>query len=135
MPHRSFGTVRAGVEREPITFDFGTYGEETFTLVPDPTLGDTFDLHDAPEPNPTNELESVRILARFIRRMLSVDDRKRFDAALYRIPASQSYLIMECGEWIMAQLVPFPAPPPRISSGGRRSTGTTSKAKPAGKRP
>ena len=50
--HQSFGTVRAGIEREPITFDFGIWGNEQFTVVPEPSLGDTIELYDAPEPTP-----------------------------------------------------------------------------------
>lgn len=134
MPHQSFGAVRQGVEREPITFDFGLYGEETFTVVPDPSLGDTFDLHDAPEPTPDNMLTSARIVARFIRRMLAPDDRQRFDLALYRIPASECHIIIDCAQWIALQISPFESPPAGSSSGGRRTTGTSSKRSAAGKR-
>lgn len=134
MPHQSFGAVRQGAQREPITFDFGLFGEETFTVVPDPSLGDTFDLHDAPEPDPKNPLEAVRVLGRFIRRMLPPEDRPRFDAALYRIPSSHSHLIIDCAQWITRQTVPFASAPAESFSGGRRSTGTTSKRDTAGKR-
>lgn len=133
MPlHRSFGTVRAGVEREPITFDFGLYGEESFTVIPEPTLGDTFDLADAPEPNPTNMLDASRAMARFIRRLLAPEDRQRFDLALYRIPASQAHVIVEAGTWIAEQVSGFPTMPPASSSGGRRTGGTTSRKRPVG---
>lgn len=130
MPHASFGAVRAGVEREPITFDFGLYGEHTFTVVPDPSLGDLFELHDAPEPTPANELETVRVLARFIRRMLIPEDRARFDEALYRMPSTAAAVVVEAAEFITSHVAPFPLPPPPSSSGARRRRGTSSK-KPA----
>lgn len=133
MPHKSFGAVRQGVERAPITFDFGIYGEETFTVNPDPSIGDTFDLHDAPEPNATNELESVRVLARFIRRLLKPEDKKRFDEALYRIPSTEAaVIIMGCAEYIVQHIVPFALPPAESSSAGRPPTGSDSKILPDG---
>jgi hypothetical protein len=133
MPHQSFGTVRTGVEREPITFDFGLYGEETFTVVPTPSFGDTFDLHDAPEPtNPASELELVRVLTRFVRRLLAPEDRARFDAALYRIPTDRPDIIIECAAWITPQVSTFPTVPPTTSSGGRPRSGTHSRPKRAG---
>ena len=132
MPHRSFGAVRAGVEREPITFDFGLYDEETFTVVPDPSLGDTFDLADAPEPTPDNLLDTARVLARFIRRMLDPADRPRFDAALYRIPAPQMHVVVDCAAYIAEHVTTFPTEPPANSSRGRRTAGTSSKAKRGG---
>lgn len=132
MPHQSFGTVRAGVEREPITFDLGLYGEERFTVVPEPSLGDTFELADAPEPSTSNMVDSARVLARFIRRMIAEEDRARFDAALYRIPASQAHIIVETAAWIAKQVTGFPTTPPASSSGGRRTGGTTSRKRPGG---
>lgn len=132
MAHRSFGTVRATEAREPITFDFGVFGEETFTVVPTPSLGDTLDLYDAPEPTPANELESVAILVRFLTRMLDPVDRPRFKAALTRIPADHAHVVIECAEWVASQVAPFPAAPSPSSSGGRRNTGTSSKKRPGG---
>lgn len=132
MAHRSFGAVRRATQREAITFDFGLYGEETFTVIPDPSLGDCIELHDAPEPTPTNMLESARLLARFIRRMLSPDDRARFDAALFRIPSSELSIVVECASWIAEQVSGFPTRPPGVSSSGRHRTGTSSKPRPAG---
>lgn len=130
--HQSFGTVRAGIEREPITFDFGIWGNEQFTVVPEPSLGDTIELYDAPEPTPENMIESARLLARFIRRLLAPEDRDRFDAALYRIPASQSHVIVEAAMWIAERVSGFPTVPPASSPGGRRTAGTTSRKRPAG---
>lgn len=130
--HRSFGSVRAAVTREPITFDFGLYGEETFTVVPDPTLGDTFDLYDAPEPVSKNDLEAARTLARFVRRMLTLEDRARFDLALHRIPSSECHIIIDCATWIAEQVTGFPTEPPANSSRGRQPNGSASKARRAG---
>lgn len=135
MAHRTFGAVRAGVEREPITFDFGLYGEDTFTVVPEPSLGDTLDLYDAPEPTPENMVESARILANFIRRMLVPDDRDRFNAALKAIPASQAHVVVEAATWIAEQVSGFPTVPPASSSGGRPTAGTNSRKRPGGTGP
>lgn len=132
MPHQSFGAVRAAAEREPTTFDFGLYGEETFTVVPEPSLGDTFDLHDAPEPTPTTIVAAARAVARFIRRMLVESDRARFDQALYRIPSSEAHVIIEAGEYITRAVLGFPSEPAATSSDGRQATGRTSSAKRAG---
>lgn len=132
MPHRSFGTVRVGVEREPISFDFGLFGEERFNVVPEPSLGDVFDLYDAPEVDPGNPLEAARTLARFIRRLLPLEDRPRFDEALKRIPSSQAMVIVETATWIVEQMTGFPTMPPASSSGGRPTTGTNSRKRPAG---
>lgn len=135
VTHRTFDAVRTAVQREPITFDFGIYGEETFTVVPDPSLGDCFELHDAPEPTPANTLESAKMLARFIRRMLDPDDRPRFDAALFRIPSTEMHVVIDCAEWIAEQVSGFPTRPPAASSAGRQRTGKPSRPKSAGRQP
>lgn len=132
MTHRSFGTVRLTAERDPITFDFGIYGEETFTVIPEPMLGDTLDLLDAPEPTPTDELEAVRAITRFIRRLLAPEDRPRFSAALGRIPAAEAHIILELGTWITEQVTGFPTTPPAPSSRGRQHPGQRSKRTSAG---
>lgn len=133
MPHQSFGTVRAGVEREPITFDFGLFGEETFTVVPDPSLGDVLDLLDAPEPTPTNETQTLAVLTRFIRRLLPVEDRPRFNQALYRIPITEApAIVIDCAAWIATQVTGFPTVPPTTFSRGRPPSGASSKPKRAG---
>lgn len=132
MPHQSFGTVRTGVERDPITFDFGVFGEETFTVIPTPMLGDTLDLLEAPEPTPDNELESVAILVRFIRRLLAPEDLPRFNQALYRIPVTEAHIIIQAAAYISEQVTTFPTVPPTTSSRGRQPTGTSSKRKPGG---
>lgn len=134
MPHQTFGAVRLTASREPITFDFGVYGEETFTIIPEPSLGDCFELYDTPDPTPENELEAVRAIARFIERMLEPNDRQRFREALKRIPVSESHVVIKCGEWITEQVTGFPMNPPEDSSSGRVNTGSRSKSKSGGTR-
>lgn len=131
MAHRSFGTKVLGTARDPITFDFGLYSEERFTIVPTPSLGDTLDLYEAPEPTPENELETVRVLVRFIRRMLDPADVERFNTALRRIPADQAHVIIDAAAWIAKQVSHgFPTEPAPTSSSGRQARGRSSKQKP-----
>jgi len=133
VTHRTFGAVRLSAQREPVTFDFGIYGEERFTVLPEPTLGDCFDLADAPDPTPTNEMEVARACARFIRRMIDPADHARFDTALHRIPASEAHIIYEAAAWIAEQVTAFPTSPPGSSSAGREHTGKPSKPRSAGR--
>lgn len=126
MAHRSFGAARAGATREPITFDFGLFGEEQFTVVPTPSLGDTLDLYEAPEPTPENELETVRLLVRFIRRLLKPEDVDRFNAALRRLPADEAHVVLDLAAWIAEQVTGFPTVPASTSSSGQQAAGETS---------
>lgn len=126
MPHQSFGAVRTQAEREPVTFDFGMYDEHRFTVIPEPSLGDTFDLYDAPEPTPETMLDAARVCARFIRRMIVAEDRARFDEALVRIPASHAHLIVDACRYISEQVIGRPTEPLLSSSDGQRDTGTNS---------
>jgi len=132
--HKDFDAARRAYapDRDPVTF---TLGGELFTVLPDPTLGDTFELYDAPEPTPENEQESVRILTRFIRRMIPEEERPRFDLALYRIPSTHGFVIIECATYIAEQVVQRPTEPPRTSSSGRRPTGKKSTKRVAGLSP
>jgi hypothetical protein len=131
MAHRSFGAVRLSPGREPISFDFGLYGEERFVVVPEPTLGDCFDLADAPDPTPTNALEAARACSKFIERMLDPADLPRFRAVLHRIPSTEAHVIVEAATFIAEAVTGFPTVPPASSSGGRRATGKSSKSRPA----
>lgn len=133
MAHRTFGAVRRAAVREPLTFDFGVYGEETFTIIPEPSLGDCIALYDTPDPTPENELEAVRACAKFIERMLDPNDRQRFKAALMRIPASESHIVVDCAAWITEHVSTFPIVPPEDSSSGRLNTGKTSSQKQDGR--
>lgn len=134
MPHRSFGAAAIASAREPITFDFGIYGEHRFTVVPEPSLGDTFDVMDTPDPDPSNVAQVVRSLTRFITRMLPPEDRPRFADALLRIPAERSDIIIDCATYIVEQVTTFPTVPPASSSAGRQRTGPRSKTPRATKR-
>lgn len=137
--HKDFDATRRayGVSRNEISF---TLGGETFITLPDPTLGDTFDIYDAPpveldtfNPEGKNEIVFIKILSQFIRRMLPEEDRPRFDKALYRIPASHSVIILECAMYIVENITALevtpddPTQPPIISSDGRARTGSSSK--------
>lgn len=127
MPRRSFGAARRTAAAEPIVFTLGPFLEE-FTVVPEPSLGDTLEVYAAPEPGPTNMIESAALLAKFIRRMLVPEDRDRFDRTLYRMtPANEAAVdIVECATWITEQVTGFPTVPPGSSSAGRHTSGTTS---------
>lgn len=140
MPHRDFDVARRSwdVDRDPVTF---ALAGETFTVVPDPSLGDTFDLADAPDisaddfdPDRPADTQLIRVLTRFLRRMIPPDDRARFDAALYKVPARHSGVIIEINAWITEQVIARPTVPPSSSSSGRQTTGRASKPKSAGKR-
>lgn len=137
MPHRDFDASRRAHEpdRDPVTF---TLGGERFTVLPDPTLGDTFDLADAPDiaaedfdPNGQADLVLVRTLSNFIRRMLPDEDRPRFDLALYRIPSTAAYVIVETAAWIAEQVIARPTVPPASSSSGRPTTPTGGDSRPS----
>lgn len=129
MPHRSFAAARISEEREPITFDFGVFAEERFTVVPDPSLGDVFDLYDLPDINEVTKTMPgvIRTISRFIRRMLDPVDRPRFDQALYRIPSTQMFILVDTAAWIAEQVMPVPSVPPSSSSSGRDSGGKSFK--------
>jgi hypothetical protein len=118
VTHRDFDASRAAfvLDREPVTF---TLGGELFTLLPDPTLGDCIELDKAPDVDLTKEFNAsdpdtaklIDMLAKFIKRMLPIEDRARFDLALYRIPARHGYVIIEAAEYIVEQSVGFPTAP------------------------
>lgn len=143
MAHRDFDASRRAyqVDRDRVTFSLG--GEE-FEVLLDPSLGDTFDLYDAPEvrfnPDGTvafdetkgGDLLLVRTLTRFLERSLPLEQRATFQRALYRIPARQGHVIIEAALWIVEQVTAFPTVPPANSSPGRPPRGAASKTKSAG---
>jgi hypothetical protein len=116
--------------RETVTF---TIGDEKFVALPEPSLGDALDLHDAPEITPTTNGEAVFALAHFIERMLPDEDRPRFRTALRAIPATQGGIVVELGDWLVEQITGNPTKPPGSSASGRSTTGPTSKKRTAGK--
>jgi hypothetical protein len=143
--HRDFDAVRrayGGEERELVTF---TLAGETFMVLPDPTLGDTFDLADAPEipenfdPTRSQDMQLVRLLSKFIRKMLPVEERPRYDQALYKVPTSHTVVIIEIASYIAEHVIvpgveiANPVLPPTTFSRGRRTTGHSSKSKSGGR--
>lgn len=135
--HRDFDAVRRAweVERDPVTFRLA---DETFTVLPDPTLGDTFELADAPDIDPDTfdggaDLRAIRVLSNFIRRMLPVEDRQRWDnTVLLKIPASQAIVIYHVAVYVTEQVTGHPFEPSRASSKRRATSGRTSKPASAG---
>lgn len=115
---------------EPIAF---VYGGERFEVVAGPTLGDVMELHDAPEiVNETDEAAALAIL-KFVRRLLPVADRQRFDAAHFSIPARQAAPAMiRLGTWITEQVTGFPTKPPDSSATVPPSNGRTSSKRTGG---
>lgn len=140
--HRDFDAARraytatAGGLADPVTF---ALAGETFTCLPDPTLGDTFDLADAPDIDVETwdsgnrvHMDLVRTLSAFIRRMLPPDDRPRYEAALYRVPVTHMPVIIDIAGYITEQVVNRPTVPPDDSSSGRPPTGDDSNSEPGG---
>jgi len=114
----------------PLTFPFdGT----VFRVLREPSLGDTLELYDAPEFDPgRNDLETVRTLSAFIRRMIDPAQREEWDRKLFHFPASEAPAIVELASWITAQVTGFPTSPPGSSSGGRPRAGASSRRRTAG---
>lgn len=144
--HRDFDASRRAyqVERDPVSF---TLGGEQFEVLLDPSLGDTFDLYDAPEVrlgehgevlyDPTNgdDIQLVRVLSRFLERSLPLEQRPTFQRALYRIPARESGVIIEAAVWVVEQVTAHPSEPPANSSSGRHTNGPASNTSSDGSSP
>jgi hypothetical protein len=139
--HVDFDAARRAYSKgqiDPVTFDLAG---ETFTCLCDPTLGDTFELADVPDLDPADfdsanrlHLATIRRLARYIRHMLPVDERGRWDQSLYRIPLSEMPVILEISEYITKAVTSRPTVPPTTSSRGRAANGRSSRKRPAGAR-
>jgi len=130
MPHRDFALAKARTLQEQITF---TFGGESFTVAERPSLGDTFDLMEVPDPTPTNMAQAAFQLAQFIRRMLIPDDRERWEKVLHEIPQTQVVDVIELGTWLAEEVTGRPFSQPATSSGGPRRTGQSSKRSTAGR--
>lgn len=128
MGHKVFAAVVGATVREPVTFSIGLLGEEKFTISPDPSLGDTFDLWLTPEDVATDDAQAGILIAKFIRRMLIPADRDRFDQALYRLPASQLPTLVDVATWIVEQMSGFGDGPSDSSAHGSSSIGRPSNA-------
>lgn len=130
MPHQDFDALRRELEREHDPFTFALFGE-TYTTVTSPSIGDTLDLHAAPEYVGDTEEEAVLALCRFIRRMLDKDDQPRWDQALYQLRSEHGPLIMAIGAQLAEVYLNRPTGPPEESSSGRPGTGQSSSPQPA----
>lgn len=129
MTHRSFPRTAGLVLQEPVTFDLG--GEQ-FTCRLRPSLGDTFELMDAPEPTPETTAQAVYTIARFIRRLLIEEDQERWHELMFTLGQEDCGTLIELASWLAEQFSGFPTEPPASSSAGRRANGTTSKKRGAG---
>jgi len=139
MPHADFSAVRVRALAEPITFSLAGV---RFTAMDRPSLGDVFELMDAPDPDFAKILEgdeatlgrSCRALADFVRRLLVPDDKARWDRLLYELPNDQAGPLIEVAQWLVENMTGFPTTPPASSSGGRQRGGPSSKRSAAGTR-
>ena len=131
MPHRDFDAMRRefDVEHDPITFDFMG---RTWTVSPNPTLGDTFELADAPQAvlakiEDENLLQVTKVLVDFIGRMLSTPEQKiLWKAVTYEVPATYGTLIIAIATYITEEVTGVPFELREDSSSGQGSTGQTS---------
>lgn len=116
--------------RTPVTFDFGG---QTFTLLPVVPIGLGFDLMDAPEPE-ADKAEAAKAIARFIREAICDADQERWDAVLRnRSDPIDPESLIDLGARVVEVYAGFPTGPSAGSSGGRRSTGATTKPRGKGK--
>jgi hypothetical protein len=136
MPHFDFDEALREYRKDdepvdPITF---TYGGELFTVMSGPMLGDVMELHDAPEIRSDTDEAAALALLKFVRRLLPVEDRQRFEQAHYRIPATQSAPAMiKLGIFVTEQVTgSFPTKPPVSSATGPPSHGRTSSKRTGG---
>lgn len=126
MPARDFDLARRerAAKRTPVQF---LLGGERFTLLPVIPIGAAFDLHDAPEPD-TDEPSAVRAVARFITEALVPGDVERFEEVLRsREEPIDPEAILEVGTFIAEHYAGRPTVPSSGSSGGRHTSGATSK--------
>lgn len=127
-----FDAARRAYRRELAPLSFRFEGTD-FTVLNEPSLGDTLDLYDAPEFRPgENDLETIRTLAAFIRRMIVPTQREAWDAKLYNLPSSEAPAVVALAAWITEQVTGFPTMPPASSSAGRRTRGASSKRRTDG---
>lgn len=137
MPHRDFDAMRRefDVARDPITFTF--MGRE-WEISPNPTLGDTFELGDAPQVvlekiEEENLLQVTRVLVDFIGRMLSTPEQKiAWKAVTYEVPATYGQLIIAIATYITEEVTGVPFELREDSSSGQGNTGPTSNTRTTG---
>ena len=123
---RDFDLARRerAAKRTPVQFQLGG---EHFTLLPTVPLGAAFDLHDAPEPDPT-DADSVRPLVAFIEQALVDEDQPKWQALMRRrTDAIDPEAILETALFLVEAYTARPTVPSIGSSGGRARTGRPSK--------
>lgn len=139
--HRDFDAARRAYSKgeiDPVTF---ILAGETFTCLCDPTLGDTFELADVPDLEPEDfdsssrfHMATIRRLSKYIRHMLPLEERPRWDGALYRVPVSEMAVILEIANYITEAVAGRPTVPLTTSSRGRAANGQGSRKRSAGAR-
>jgi hypothetical protein len=128
VPHRDFDAARAERERtvDPVTF---TLGGEDFSCVLAPSVGDAFDLADAPEPE-TSLIGSCRAITAFVDKILVPKDRPRFKNLIRKMDTPHGPInaldLVELGSWLGEEFSGRPTGPSTESSGGRETTGESS---------
>lgn len=129
MPHQDYDALRAEQRREHDPLTFTLFGH-LYTCAPAPSLGDTFELMDAPEPM-DNEAEALRALCRYIRRMVVPTDQAHWDQATYKLDIDDLPLLMAISVDLLEQYANRPTVPPSESSDGRPGTGPSANEQPA----
>lgn len=135
MPHFDFdAALRAARQDEeqpdPVTF---VYGGQEFTVRQDPSLGDVMELAAVPDPTPENEEQAAMACMQFVRRMLLLEDRQRFDQAHYTIPARNAApAIIALTTWLAEQVAGFPTAPPDSSATSSSGSSPTSSKRTGG---
>lgn len=126
MPARDFDLARRerAAKRTPVEF---LLGGERFTLMPTVPLGAAFDLHDAPEPE-DDQATAVRAICGFIAQSIVPADVERWEQLLKRRDDPiDPEAIVEVGTFITEHYTGRPTVPSSGSSGGRHTSGPTSK--------
>jgi hypothetical protein len=141
VPHFDFEPARRSYQsdREPVTF---ALCGETFTVLPEPSLGDLFDLRKGPdvdlelkaydEANPQH-LALTELLKNYIGRCIPLEDRPRWEALQYRLRLSEGGLIWSIAQTLLTVGIGFPtalrgsysSSPPTLGDAANTSTDGT----------
>jgi hypothetical protein len=117
---RAYAQARGEQEFDPVQF---ALCGEVFTALREPMWGDVLQLWDAPEID-QDEARAILAMQKFIRAMITPDDRPRFDAAMFRLPHSEAaFAMMEVAAYITRHMTGFPSMPPDSSAPTPPSTG------------
>lgn len=121
-----FDALRAEYDRErsdPIAFRLG--GED-FACLDEPMFGDIVELYEAPEVD-VNEQAAILAIRTFIKRLLTPEDRDRFDKVLYSLPGSHASILIKIAEYLSEQFTrPLVRKQPVLSPGPPDLIGTNS---------